>query len=205
MSGRTDRHSRDGVLNPCTDVPRTSREQVGPRHHHSQQGRGDIPPSTTRTGAATTTTATAGSRTCRTTRKGLAFDYVHSAVDDHTRLAYSEADEKDATCADFLRRAAVFFTTPRHHQDRTRADRPCLVLPQEPRLASDPGRTRHHGQTHPPLPTTGFGMSLCEQVCLRLPGWRPHGLIAASPQTTDASTRIPWAHAPERCGHRRPE
>src|SRR3954454_17123613 len=38
-------------------------------------------------------------------------DYVHSAVDDHSRLACSEihADEKAATCADFLRRAADFF------------------------------------------------------------------------------------------------
>ncbi|MGW2689447.1 integrase core domain-containing protein, partial [Streptomyces sp. NPDC001414] len=38
-------------------------------------------------------------------------DYVHSAVDDHTRLAYSEIhnDEKAATCAAFLLRAAAFF------------------------------------------------------------------------------------------------
>ncbi|MFE4255724.1 IS481 family transposase [Streptomyces sp. NPDC056910] len=54
-----------------------------------------------------------GRQAGRTTRKSMGFDYVHSAVDDHTRLAYSEihADEKDATCADFLRRAAAFFTT----------------------------------------------------------------------------------------------
>jgi transposase InsO family protein len=41
------------------------------------------------------------------------FDYVHSAVDDHSRLAYSEihGDEKAATCAGFLMRAAAFFTT----------------------------------------------------------------------------------------------
>ncbi|MFJ9721122.1 IS481 family transposase, partial [Streptomyces sp. NPDC101213] len=44
--------------------------------------------------------------------RGMGFDYVHSAVDDHTRLAYSEihGDEKAATCAAFLRRAAAFFT-----------------------------------------------------------------------------------------------
>lgn len=43
--------------------------------------------------------------------RGMGFDYVHSAVDDHTRLAYSEihSDEKVATCADFLTRAAAFF------------------------------------------------------------------------------------------------
>jgi transposase len=41
----------------------------------------------------------------------IGFDYVHSAVDDHSRLAYSEvlADEKGATCAAFLARAAQYF------------------------------------------------------------------------------------------------
>jgi transposase InsO family protein len=51
----------------------------------------------------------------------IGFDYVHSAVDDHTRLAYSEihGDEKAATCSDFLRRAAGFF----HSQGITRIER----------------------------------------------------------------------------------
>jgi transposase InsO family protein len=41
----------------------------------------------------------------------IGFDYVHSLVDDHSRLAYSEilADEKGATCAAFLARAAGYF------------------------------------------------------------------------------------------------
>jgi transposase InsO family protein len=41
----------------------------------------------------------------------LGYDYVHSLVDDHSRLAYSEvlADEKGATCAGFLLRAAAYF------------------------------------------------------------------------------------------------
>ena len=42
----------------------------------------------------------------------IGFDYVHSAVDDYSRLAYSEIlpDEKGATCASFLARAADYFT-----------------------------------------------------------------------------------------------
>ncbi|MGW1275290.1 IS481 family transposase, partial [Streptomyces sp. NPDC002491] len=54
-----------------------------------------------------------GRQAGRTRRSNVGFDYVHSAVDDHTRLAYSEIhlDEKAATCAAFLRRAAAFFTT----------------------------------------------------------------------------------------------
>jgi transposase InsO family protein len=47
----------------------------------------------------------------RTTVVG--YDYVHSLVDDHSRLAYSEilSDEKGATCAAFLDRAAAYFAT----------------------------------------------------------------------------------------------
>jgi transposase InsO family protein len=39
------------------------------------------------------------------------YDYVHAAVDDHSRLAYAEVlgDERGETCAGFLRRAGQFF------------------------------------------------------------------------------------------------
>ncbi|MFD4263383.1 IS481 family transposase [Streptomyces sp. NPDC058534] len=59
-----------------------------------------------------------GRQAGRATRSNMGFDYIHSAVDDHTRLAYSEIhdDEKAATCAAFLRRAAAFFTA--HGIDR---------------------------------------------------------------------------------------
>jgi len=42
----------------------------------------------------------------------IGYDYVHSLVDDHSRLAYSEIlpDEKGPTCAAFLTRAAGYFT-----------------------------------------------------------------------------------------------
>ncbi|TCK27646.1 IS481 family transposase [Pseudonocardia endophytica] len=41
----------------------------------------------------------------------VGFDYIHAAIDDHTRLAYAEVhlDEQAATCAAFLRRAAAWF------------------------------------------------------------------------------------------------
>ena len=44
-------------------------------------------------------------------RAPIGYDYVHSLVDDHSRLAYSEIlpDEKGPTCARFLRRAAAYF------------------------------------------------------------------------------------------------
>ena len=42
----------------------------------------------------------------------LGYDYVHCLVDDHSRLAYCEIlpDEKGPTCAEFLTRAAAYFT-----------------------------------------------------------------------------------------------
>jgi len=45
-------------------------------------------------------------------RARIGYDYVHSAVDDHSRLAYSEIlpDEKGPTCGAFLARAADYFT-----------------------------------------------------------------------------------------------
>jgi transposase InsO family protein len=47
----------------------------------------------------------------RKRKQGNGFDYVHSVVDDHSRLAYSEIlpDEKGITCAGFLSRAATYF------------------------------------------------------------------------------------------------
>ena len=41
----------------------------------------------------------------------IGYDYVHTAIDDYTRLAYSEVlpDEKDPTCAEFLHRAMTWF------------------------------------------------------------------------------------------------
>jgi transposase InsO family protein len=41
----------------------------------------------------------------------IGYDYVHVAVDDHSRAAYAEVlpDERGATCAGFLRRAAAHF------------------------------------------------------------------------------------------------
>lgn len=43
--------------------------------------------------------------------RGNGYDYLHVAVDDHSRVAYIEAlpDERDATCAGFLHRAVTWF------------------------------------------------------------------------------------------------
>jgi transposase len=53
------------------------------------------------------------SRTSAAKKARIGFDYVHSVVDDHSRLAYSEIlpDEKGITCTAFLQRAADYFAT----------------------------------------------------------------------------------------------
>lgn len=50
-------------------------------------------------------------RTAASRKVRVGYDYVHSAVDDHSRLAYSEIhpDEQGDTAAGFLRRAAAYF------------------------------------------------------------------------------------------------
>jgi transposase InsO family protein len=47
----------------------------------------------------------------RARRGRIGYDYIHAAIDDHSRLAYAEvlADERGDSCAGFLRRAGVFF------------------------------------------------------------------------------------------------
>lgn len=48
----------------------------------------------------------------------IGYTYLHSAIDDYSRLAYTEAleNEKGATAADFWLRAATFFARARHHR-----------------------------------------------------------------------------------------
>jgi transposase InsO family protein len=54
-----------------------------------------------------------GRRAGRKNRANAGYSYLHTAVDDHSRLAYSEihADEKKETATGFWTRAHAFFTT----------------------------------------------------------------------------------------------
>jgi transposase InsO family protein len=49
--------------------------------------------------------------TARDRKTKVGFDYVHSLVDDHSRLAYSEilTNERADTCSGFFRRAVAYF------------------------------------------------------------------------------------------------
>ena len=52
-----------------------------------------------------------GDRTGQSNARGIGWEYVHLAIDDHSRLAYSEIlpDEKRASCLGFLFNALRFF------------------------------------------------------------------------------------------------
>lgn len=56
--------------------------------------------------------------------KGLGYDYVHVAIDDHSRVAYGEVleDEKGKTCARFLERATQWFGSKGVKVDRVMTD-----------------------------------------------------------------------------------
>jgi len=56
--------------------------------------------------------------------RGNGYDFVHTAIDDRTRLAYSEIhpDEKDLTCAGFLHRALAWFAAHRVRVRRVLTD-----------------------------------------------------------------------------------
>jgi hypothetical protein len=118
----------------------------------------------------------------------VGFDYIHSAVDDHSRLAYSKLhpDEKATTCAAFLRRAAAFFTA--HGIDRIERVLTDNAWPYRKSFAwrQALGRPRCGWQTHPHLPAAdqlrGSGRALpvgptSDQPAIRalLPMCRPAG------------------------------
>lgn len=45
--------------------------------------------------------------------RGIGYDYIHTAIDDHSRVAYAEThdDERGVTAAGFLERAIAFYAT----------------------------------------------------------------------------------------------
>ena len=57
-------------------------------------------------------------------KRGLGYDYVHTAIDDHSRLAYAEihTDEKGTTCAAFLTRATAFYAAYGFRVERVISD-----------------------------------------------------------------------------------
>ena len=105
----------DAHLNRLSHVDRATGEPVR-RYEHDHPGAmlhvdvkklGNIPD-----GGGWRSRGRAATSTERNKRAKIGYDYVHSLIDDHTRLAYSEIlpDEKGPTCAGFLERGIAYFT-----------------------------------------------------------------------------------------------
>ena len=78
-------------------------------------------------------------------REPVGFDFVHSLVDDHSRLAYSEVlpDEKGPTCAGFLDRALDYFAA--HgitHVQRLMTDNAWAYKYSLRQICTDPGNIK---------------------------------------------------------------
>jgi IS30 family transposase len=91
-----------------TTAVRYERERPGELVHMDVKKIGRIPP-----GGGWKAHGRQAGDTAARKRAKIGYDYVHSLVDDHSRLAYSEIlpDEKGDTCGDFLARAAIYFAT----------------------------------------------------------------------------------------------
>ncbi len=146
----------------------------------------------------------------RTTRvRGIGWEFVHVCVDDYTRLAYVEVlpDEKGATAAAFLRRAAAWLRAQGITVERVMTDNGSGYVSKDFGAAVAEIRTRHL-RTRPYTPRTNGKAERFIQTLLRewaygrpftssyrrraaLPAWlqrynerRPHaGIGGAAPIT----------------------
>lgn len=89
-----------------TTAVRNERDRPGQLVHMDVKKLGRIP-----TGGGWKAHGRASTSIRRDRNTMVGYDYVHSLVDDHSRLAYSEVlgDEKGTTCAAFLERAIAYF------------------------------------------------------------------------------------------------
>ena len=131
-----------------------------------------------------------GDRTDTRLRGFKGWEFLHVAIDDRTRLAYAELliDDKGATCAGFLRRAAAFFA--RHgirRIERVMSDNGSGYVSADFRQAIAALRARHL-RTRPYTPRTNGKAERFIQTMLRLWAYvRPY-------QSSDerAAALAPW-------------
>ena len=86
---------------------------------------------------------------------GAGWEYVHVAVDDHTRLAYVEvlADQRGPTCAAFLERTVIWFGARHITSRRVMSDNGSGYVSRAFRAARA-ARTLRHLRTRPYTPRT---------------------------------------------------
>lgn len=99
----------DQIRSSKSTAIRYERERPGELVHMDVKKIGRIPD-----GGGWRAHGRAATSTSRDRKRGVGYDYVHSVVDDHTRLAYSEIhdDERADTVCEFFERAIDYFA---HH------------------------------------------------------------------------------------------
>jgi transposase InsO family protein len=149
----------------------------------------------------------------------VGYDYVHCAIDDHTRLAYAEIhpDETAATCAGFLRSAAAWFAAvgidriERVMTDNAMAYRRSADWRQ---ALTDLGASARFTRSYRPQ-TNGkaerFNRTLADEWAYvrpfdssadraaALPGWAAHLQPSPQPHRTRRTTTDQSSHSQQRC------
>jgi Integrase core domain len=134
-------------------VRRYERERPGELVHVDVKKLGNIPDG----GGWRVTGKGAGQRNRRAAdprrNPNLGYGYLHTALDDYSRLAYTEilADERKDTAAAFLARAHAWYTARGIAIERVLSDIQRRLLPL-PRLGRGLRRSGYHPQAHPALP-----------------------------------------------------
>src|ERR1700678_1439380 len=147
-----------------------------------------------------------GDRTGQSKTRGIGWEYVHLAIDDHSRLAYSEIlpDETRDSCLRFLFNALRFFRglgvkvervmTDNGSSFRSRRDAKALRRLKIKHLRTRPYTPKTHGKAERFVQTSlrewayARAYQTSEDRAAQLPGWlhrynchRPHGGIGAKP------------------------
>jgi len=101
-----DRISGEVIRSSKQTAVRYERDRPGELVHMDVKKLGRIP-----AGGGWRVHGRAATRAAKHKQAPVGYDYVHSLIDDHSRLAYSEVlpDERGTTCAGFLTRAAGYF------------------------------------------------------------------------------------------------
>ena len=147
-----------------------------------------------------------GDRTGQSNTRGVGWEYVHLAIDDHSRLAYSEIlpDEKRGSCLRFLFNALRFFRslgvrvervmTDNGSSFRSRRSAKALRRLKIKHLRTKPYTPKTNGKAERFVQTSlrewayAHAYDTSEQRAAQLPSWlhrynwhRPHGSIGSKP------------------------
>ncbi|HET9879522.1 MAG TPA: IS481 family transposase, partial [Candidatus Limnocylindria bacterium] len=118
-------------------------------------------------------------------RKTIGWEYVHVAVDDHSRLAYAEMlrDEKATTAIGFLRRAIAFYRRHGIHVERVLTDNGSAYVSATHALACRALAIRH-SRTRPYRPQTNGKAE--RFIRTLLDGWAYGAIYRSSTERTAA-------------------